>query len=365
MGVVVRSLFMGNSQALGARSTGHDVRVFFKPDLSGKRAIVTGANSGIGYDTARQLALAGCEVILACRDEKRGRECEQRLLADINAYPAEKSTKGTVAYVHLDLSSFASVRRFALEQRASGKPLHLLINNAGVMGAAYRLTEDGFESTWQTNHLSHFLLTLLLRECLLRGAPSRVINVSSRAIRASDIPIDFARTTAPPESEYAHLRQYGRSKMANVMFSRALQQKWGPDGVSSASLHPGVVATNLGHETWWMKAGYTIGAIGLMKSPEQGASTTLTVAMMPELPVPGGFYSDCMPVHGLAPLSYTQDDDTLWQKSLEWTKFEEAEIELKRALAASSALPGVGPVAAAAVDASPSPASSAPVEVDH
>src|SRR5258705_9621525 len=206
------------------------------PPQTGKLAIVTGATGGLGYETALRLAHAGAEVVLAGRNWEKGRIAVDRIM---RALPAAKA-----CFQSLDLASLASVRAFAVEMVTKGRPLDLLINNAGVMDlAARRLAADGFEMQFGTNHLSHFALTGLLLSLLRSASSARVVNVSSLAHRRGKI--DFNNLQA--ERSYEGWAAYQQSKLANLLFTFELQRRsdahgW---GLMSNAAHPGYARTDL------------------------------------------------------------------------------------------------------------------------
>ena len=205
-----------------------------KRRLEGKTAIVTGANTGIGKETAIDLAKRGARVIVACRDPKRGADA----VRDIKG--ASKSDE--VIMKRLDLASLASVRQFSEEILQEESRIDILINNAGVMLTPYCLTEDGFEMQFGTNHLGHFLLTNLLLDRIKESAPSRIVNVSSTANYRGSLDFDNMMWA---NGGYTPWRSYDRSKLANVMFSRELAKRLEGTGVSTYSLHPGIINTEL------------------------------------------------------------------------------------------------------------------------
>jgi len=205
------------------------------PDLDGKTILVTGANSGLGYETALALAARRAHVLLACRDQAKGRAA----VAQINAAAPQART----TLVPLDLASLGDIRRCAETVRAAHPRLDVLVNNAGVMALPYRRTQDGFEMQFGTNHLGHFALTGLLLD-LLRATPgARIVTVSSGFHRLGGIRFD------DPQSErgYSKWRAYGQSKAANLLFTYELQRKLtaAGSGVLSVAAHPGYAATNL------------------------------------------------------------------------------------------------------------------------
>jgi NAD(P)-dependent dehydrogenase (short-subunit alcohol dehydrogenase family) len=203
------------------------------PRLDGKRAIVTGANSGIGYYTALELARAGAEVVLAVRDAGRGGEALAQLQAEVPAARASLES--------LDLSSLASVRTFAERVLKGGQPLDLLVNNAGIMALPTReLSADGFEKQFATNHLGHFALTGLLLPLLTRAAAPRVVTVSSSVTMWAHLALDNLQS----ERRYAPMGSYGQSKLANLYFMLELARR-APGNLVSVASHPGGTATNL------------------------------------------------------------------------------------------------------------------------
>ena len=205
------------------------------PQQSGKTVVITGANSGIGYEAARQLAAKGAHVVMACRDQAKGRSALQAITA---AQPS-----ASVALMELDLADLGSIRRFAEAVRAACPALHVLCNNAGVMAIPHRTTADGFEMQFGTNHLGHFALTGLLLERLLATPSARVVTVSSNAHKWGAMHWDDLQW----ERSYRKWRAYGQSKLANLLFTYELQRRLvaAGAGLISVACHPGYAATNL------------------------------------------------------------------------------------------------------------------------
>ena len=205
------------------------------PDQSGRVAIVTGANSGLGLATSRELAKAGARVVMAARDQARG----EAALSEVRAAAPE----GEVELASLDLADLASVRAFAAGVTGPNGAIDLLINNAGVMATPRRLTADGFELQFGTNHLGHFALTGLLLGALLRNDGSRVVTVSSGAHRSGRIKFDDLEGA----QRYFRWAAYGQSKLANLLFAFELEHRAEASGARLASMaaHPGYSATNL------------------------------------------------------------------------------------------------------------------------
>ena len=206
------------------------------PDLTDKVVVVTGANSGIGLETARELARKGADTILACRSVERG----QRAIDEVRA----EMPRSMVALMMLDLGSLASIERFARALTRTRSRLDVLVNNAGIMAVPYSQTEDGFESQMGTNHLGHFALTGRLLKLLLATASARVVTVSSVAHRAGKM--DFSNLLFENRS-YSPFRAYWRSKLANLLFTYELQRRFESAGTDALSLaaHPGFSSTNI------------------------------------------------------------------------------------------------------------------------
>ncbi|MFQ6171088.1 oxidoreductase [Oryzobacter sp. R7] len=253
------------------------------PDLTGRRALVTGASSGIGVVEARELARAGADVVLAVRDTTRGEEVATRLRA--------AGVRGSVSVEPLDLASLDSVRALA---RRVEQPLDLLVNNAGVMATPrHRTTSDGFELQFGTNHLGHFALTGLLLPRLLETPAPRVTTVSSLAHLGSDGRV----AEGNPADDYDPQRAYSRSKLANLLFASELHRRTLAPGsalgsLTSTAAHPGVSNTRL------LASRDGLGAFGVVRaaapvvgrlffsSPERGAEAVVHAATVAE---PGAF----------------------------------------------------------------------------
>jgi len=248
------------------------------PDQTGRTAVVTGANSGLGLATARELARAGGTVVLACRNLDKGRSA----LAKIQAVARPGASPRLEA---LDLSDLGSVAGFAARLSEQQASLDLLVNNAGVMAPPRRMTKDGFESQFGTNHLGHFALTGRLLKLLSAAPASRVVTLSSLAHRIGTLKFaDLQR-----EHGYNNWMAYGQSKLANLMFALELGRRAGAAGspLRSMAAHPGYSATNLQtagpsrfYEKWFGIAGNLVFA----QSAERGALPTLYAATVPDLP---------------------------------------------------------------------------------
>lgn len=273
--------------------------------LEGRTALITGASSGIGRVTARELALLGARVVLAGPSQGR---CQQ-VVDEIAALGARHAAR----WIPLDLADLASVRRCADRFLGMDEPLHLLINNAGLAGAR-GATRDGFEIAFGVNHLGHFLLTQLLRERLESSAPARVVTVASRAHRhARAIDWDALRR---PTSSLTGIREYAVSKLANVLFSAELSRQLDGTDVATYALHPGVVDTRI-----WRAVPAPLRPLVKLRrllTPEQGARTTLYCALDCPQAESGFYYADA---RRCLPSALAQDESLareLWRRSLAW-----------------------------------------------
>ncbi|XP_052439563.1 retinol-DH_like_SDR_c domain-containing protein [Carassius gibelio] len=255
--------------------------------LDGKTVIITGANTGIGKETARDLAMRGARVVMACRDLSKA----EKAAAEIR----RSTGNGNIVVRHLNLSSLLSVRQFVHEYTATEERLDVLINNAGVMMCPKSLTEDGYETQFAINHLGHFLLTVLLLDMLKKSSPSRIINVSSIAHKGGKIHFDDLNFNKAP---YDSLVSYRQSKLANLLFTRELAQRIKGSGVTVYSLHPGVIRTELGRYVQTrhplLSTLLSFPALLLMKTPSQGAQTSIYCAVAEGLESHSGcYFSDC------------------------------------------------------------------------
>ncbi|MGA9048287.1 MAG: SDR family oxidoreductase [Dehalococcoidia bacterium] len=244
-------------------------------DMTAKNCLVTGANSGIGREIALGLAQSGASVIMVCRDADRGREA----LEDIRLKSGNKSLELFLA----DLSSQHQVRRVAAAVKFKYEELHVLVNNAGVVMDKRLLTEDGIEMTFAVNYLAYFMLTNLLINLLMAGAPSRVVNISSMAHRSAKL--DFADLQG--EKTYNRDTAYAQSKLADILFTYELGRRLEGTGVTVNSVCPGGVASRL-----WENSNPVINYFfkTFMKGPGQGARLPLYLASSPEVEGLSGKY---------------------------------------------------------------------------
>jgi NAD(P)-dependent dehydrogenase (short-subunit alcohol dehydrogenase family) len=252
------------------------------PDLTGKVIIVTGANSGIGFEAAKEFARKGAATILACRNMDKAAAALAAIQAEIPDAKAE--------IMQLDLASQASVHQFADAFKAKYDQLDILVNNAGIMMVPYGTTEDGFERQLGTNHLGHFALTGLLFDLLVNTAGARVVNVSSNAHHRGSM--DFDNLMYEDGNGYSPMGAYGRSKLANLLFTYELQRRFDQLGSNTLAVaaHPGISQTNLAaHMTdrWYFKPLMPLMSL-MLQSAAMGALPTIRAAVDPN--VMGGQY---------------------------------------------------------------------------
>ena len=276
--------------------------------MAGKVVLITGGNAGIGKETAVGLASKGARVVFTSRDETRGAEA----LVEIE----QRSGSDAVDVMPLDLASLASVREFGAAFLDRYDRLDVLIDNAGLVLGSRRVTEDGYETTFQVNHLGHFLLTELLRDRLIASAPSRIVVVSSDAHTGARKGLDFDDLQS--ERKYSSFNVYGKTKLANILFTRELARRLDGTGVTVNAVHPGFVASRFGRD------GDT-GILGRIAMPlvrpfamnaEKGAQTSIYLASDPAVEgITGAYWVKCAPV---APSDAAQDDEAarrLWEVS--------------------------------------------------
>lgn len=269
-------------------------------NVAGKNILVTGSNTGIGKAAAEELARRGAHVILGCRsaDKTQG------------VVDAIRAAGGSAEFHELDLSDFTKVRASAERYLASGKPLDQLINNAGLAGPSNALSVDGFERTFATNHLGHYLFTRLLLPLLEKSSSARVINVSSKShFRAHGI--DWEKLRAPTAT-VTGMPEYEVSKLANVLFAKELARRY--PKLITASLHPGVVASDAWRQVPW---GFRHVMKAFMITNEDGAKTTVHCATADD--IKSGAYYDKQ--RETPPNKLAHDEALarqLWEKSAEW-----------------------------------------------
>jgi NAD(P)-dependent dehydrogenase (short-subunit alcohol dehydrogenase family) len=300
-------------QGFGRRSTAEQVSEGV--DLGGRHAIVTGASGGLGLETTRVLALRGAAVTMACRDLEKGDAARQRTVAESGG----RIESDALALEHLDLAHLDSVRAFARRFLARDRPIHLLVDNAGVMLPDRRETRDGFEAHFGINHLGHFLLTTLLLDRIRASAPARIVILSSEAMHFASLDPELSDLDWR-QRRFSGWRSYGDSKLMNLMFTNELNRRLADSGVWAVALHPGIVMTELARDQMaWMKI------VGLLAYPfaktvAQGAATTLYAATCQDGTVRDASYlADCAPARPAKLAGDRQVEERLWALSARLT----------------------------------------------
>jgi NAD(P)-dependent dehydrogenase (short-subunit alcohol dehydrogenase family) len=292
----------------GSRSTAREVAAGI--DLSGTRAIVTGGASGIGIETARALSRTGADVTLAVRNVDAGEVVAREIAAT--------APGADIRVAHLDLADLASVDDFA---SSWDEPLHLLINNAGVMALPETRSAAGFEMQFVTNHLGHFALALGLHDALAADGSARIVAVSSNAHLMSPVVFDDIHFRY---RNYDPWLAYGQSKTANILFAVGATARWAEEGITANALNPGAIPTNLQRHVGGMRT-----PVERRKTPEQGAATSVLLATSPLLEGVGGrYFEDCNEAirverrdpekpAGVAPYALDRENaERLWDASL-------------------------------------------------
>jgi NAD(P)-dependent dehydrogenase (short-subunit alcohol dehydrogenase family) len=270
--------------------------------MQGKVIVITGATSGIGQVAAENLAGMGARLVLVARDKARGETALARL---------RQAGPGPLHTVHYaDLSRIAEMKRVAAEIAAAEPRIDVLINNAGALFSSRQVTADGLEFTFATNHMAYFVLTHGLRLNLLAAAPTaRVINTASDAHKGNKL--DFSDLQSA--KSYSGFKVYGRSKLANILYTRELARRWAGAGVTANTLHPGFVATRFGDESGGMLSFGVRIAKSFAISPEKGAETIVYLASSDEVSaISGKYFYKCRVA---TPTKEAQDDEAaqrLW-----------------------------------------------------
>lgn len=250
-----------------------------------KRVVITGANSGVGFEASRILAGDGWDVVMVSRSPDRGQAALEKVRAE---HPG-----ASLSVEQCDLASFAQVRDLASRLGAAEEdgdgPVHALVNNAGLYRANREITEDGFERTMAVNHLGHFLLTSLLKSNL-RASGARIVNVSSGGHSMGRLSAGSIDSVFRGEERYDGWRYYGHSKLANVLFSAELHRRWNGDGVEAFAVHPGVLSTAIWDRNRTFGMFIAKLAKPFMDSPEVGGRAVSRLVSDPEVSSKSGGY---------------------------------------------------------------------------
>ena len=285
-------------------------QVLEEKNLSGKIAMVTGANGGIGYETARSLAAAGALVILACRNPTLGEDAISSIRRD---HPDAQ-----VELVSLDLADPASIQACLedIAQREHIPQLDILICNAGSMSTKYLLTDQGIERTVAVCHLGHFMLTKGLLDTILKAPAPRIVMVSSESHRYP-LRLNFDNLlVAKKQNRITAFNAYGQAKLCNALMALELQQRYGSQGLTACAVHPGaLVTTGFGRESWLTQALFTL-VSPLTKTPHQGAATSVMCATHDNAEdIAGGYFSHCRAARSSAEAGNTNVAKKLWDFS--------------------------------------------------
>ena len=280
-----------------------------KENLQGKVCLITGATNGIGEEAAKQIALMGAEIVFIARSPAKAEELKQSL----------KSLTGRESIsIIADLSSQEDVKRAASEFLSMNKPLNILLNNAGIMNTSRKETVDGLEEVFSVNHLAYYSFTLMLMNKLIESGPSRVVNVASGAhMFVKDMNFDDLQS----EKEYKTMQVYGRSKLANILFTRELAERLEGKGVTVNCLHPGFVNTGIGSNN-----SPTLGRILMAlarpfsRKIDKGAETSIYLCVSPEVEnETGEYFYDCKKEKISAAASDKENATKLWEVSSKLT----------------------------------------------
>ena len=277
-------------------------------DLSGRFIIITGANTGIGYETARSLASAGARVLLACRSVEKASEATERI--------RKSNPKADVSFAELDLGSFDSIRSFM--ESLNEPSIDVLICNAGVLNASYHESDGGIEHTVGVCHLGHFLLVQGLLPKLLSAGGGRVVMVGSEAHRTPRT-LEFEKFPLNKDN-YSQLVSYGQAKLCNTLFANELQRRYADQGLTACSLHPGnLVTTEIGRDSLLARVAMKL-VSPFTKSPAQGAATSVLCAVHPDAPaVAGRYFSHCQPKRMSREAESPEVAKRLWEITETWS----------------------------------------------
>lgn len=263
-----------------------------------KICVVTGANSGIGYETALTMGISGWDVVLACRSFAKGNQAVMKMNDFLRQVGVSSGSGGHAAFMEIDLSSLESIRNFAVGFRKRYSACDLLVCNAGIMAGPHMYSADGFEMQFAVNYLGHAYLQEIMRPFLLASPRGRVIHVTSRAHeRAFYEKGEFPQAARRKKSDYSPWKAYAQSKLFQVMLTRSSREKYGAEGLSFYAVHPGVVKTTLltsflppAVRTILRPVGALATAAGLLRNPRKGAETITYLGLLPPAEEEKGIY---------------------------------------------------------------------------
>lgn len=279
--------------------------------MKNKTVIITGANVGIGYVTALEIAKLGATVVMVCRNIDKGEKARQALI--------EKSRNQSIYLKIADLSSQKDIRKVAAEIKNEYPVIDVLVNNAGAIIPQRLLSVDGIEMTWATNHLGYFLLTNLLIDNLKAATSARIVNVASQGSWLGTIDWDDINLT----KKYDSMKAYCQSKLANILFTNELAERLKNTKVTANAVHPGAVASNFGQNMngfiGWVFKFFSWS----MKTPKEGAETSVWLAVSPQIEgVTGKYFSDKKAIKAKPIASSPQACQRLWKLSEEMTNLQ-------------------------------------------
>lgn len=296
--------------------------------------VVTGGNTGLGYEISKWLAMMGATVIIACRSEQRALKAIERMNEEYDKTKEELSSKHgvtvydnlAVSFMLLDLSSFKSTLNFVQKFKESGRNLHVLICNAGIGMTPYERTEDGFEKMLQVNYLSHFLIVAKLLPVMEKSGPDcRILLMSSDAHRACQFDLDTMNYEGSA-STFGRLDYYGRSKLYQIMQMYSLTRRLAGTNITINSSHPGIVETEINRgfqDSFFWNVIFFRGTkvLGKMKTPVEGATSLINAAVTPILAgVSGMYFYDCKDNFKTATAQDVNKQEALWRKTLDYLK---------------------------------------------
>lgn len=279
-------------------------------NVENRICMITGANSGIGKETAKTLAGMGAYVIMVCRNEKKAQHAKQEII--------DETGHAGIEIMLADLAHQYDIREAAQAFNKKFDALDVLVNNAGIVASERRETPEGIERTFAINHLGPFLLTNLLMSALENAEQARIVNVSSEVHRLGASVFDINNLQL--KTGYSPMKAYAVSKLCNIMFTHELAKRHDSTSIKANALHPGVVSTQLADEaSWWMKISYFLGG-PFMRSPKNGAQTSLYLATSDEIDGISGKYFKNKRLANASPIAFNDDlTNQLWEMSEELT----------------------------------------------
>ena len=277
-------------------------------NLENKVCLITGATNGIGLEAAKSLNKMGAEIVFIARNKEKAEKLQQELMSE---------TGRDATAIIADLSSLSEVKKAANQFLSLDKPLHILLNNAGIMNRERAETVDGLEEVFSVNHLAYFALTLLLIEKMIESGGKRIVNVASMAYRfIKEINFDDLQS----KESYAPMKVYGQSKMANILFTKSLANKLESKGITVNCLHPGFVGTGIGsnNKGKWQFL-FKLASV-FAKKTDKGAETSIYLCSSPEVEnISGEFFVDCKIDELKGSVKNTEQAEKLWSTSSELT----------------------------------------------